>query len=207
MALIVLPWAPIALRGAPRASESITLPVLSLPITADLDGDSRADTVSLLSSGFDKTIQIKFGNSRNSNLNFTAKSADRGIVLAYDINHDGHPDLIWVASSGQKTAVVLINDGNGNFTAAKDNTPYISEISALLGSSDPSHQNSLQRGRQAQILTSSPSSDAALGATSEPSDATTYSVLFSGFDRRAERSASVPYLRKRGPPLFGSQNN
>jgi hypothetical protein len=207
MALMVLPWAPIAygsLRDAPRPSESARPPSLSLPITADLDGDCRADTVSLLSNGFDKTIQIKFGNSRNSNLNFTAKNADRGIVFAYDINHDGYPDLIWVASSGQKTAVVLINDGQGNFNAARDNTPYISEITALLGSSDPSHQNSLQCGRQAQILTSSPSSDNALGSAGHPSGAVTGSVLFSRFDRCAKRPAFVPYLRKRGPPLFVS---
>lgn len=206
MALIALSWAPLAhayLHDTPKTPPSSTfLSARYLPVAYDLDGDFRSDRVSLQSNGFYKTISIKFGNSRFSELGFTASSADRGTLVADDIDHDGDLDLIWVGSSGQETAVVWINDGNGDFTEAKDNAPYLSELNALLSSSDPSDQNSLQAGRQIYSLTSSSFAGIYLAVARRFDCPAIHLASFAGFDGFANRSGFLAYLRKRGPPLI-----
>jgi hypothetical protein len=208
MALMMAACASIARtsqHGAPKVSPTAqVLPRIRLPLFVDLDGDFRADSISLISNGFDKTIRIKFGNLRNGELNFVGKSPDAGNLVAYDINHDGHPDLIWDSGLGQKTAVVLINDGTGNFTPVKDNSPYASEISALLGTDDPSDQYFLRGERQAQILTTSSSSDIELVANRQLSVAKDHQPYFQDFGICAKKSIVLTYLRKRGPPLLVS---
>ena len=204
MALIVLPWV-LTARGSlppipPPPLESSVPTGQALPISCDLDGDSRSDSVRLFSSGFDKTIQIKFANLRDGRLSFTARSADRGQLFVYDIDHDGDLDLVWVAQSQQQTAVVWINDGKGDFAAAKDNAPYVSEITALLGTSDPSDQYSLRGSRQGHTLTSSSSSDFGLATASQPAIEATLQGYFLDINRSGQQSALLRYLRKRGPP-------
>src|SRR5258707_589452 len=98
----------------------------ALPVIADFDGDCRADKSELLSNGFEKKIQVDFGDRRSTQLRFTAKVEDPGTLFAVDIDHDGDVDLVWIASS-ERTDVVWINDGIGKFEIAKDDTPYITE--------------------------------------------------------------------------------
>jgi len=208
MALIVMSWVPLApasVHDNPKSPlRSIVPSAPDLPLTYDLDGDFRGDRVRLLSNGFYKTISIKFGNARNSELGFTASTADRGALVADDIDHDGDLDLIWVGSSVQATAVVFINDGKGDFAEAKDNAPYVSELNELLGSSDPSDQKSLQAGRQTYSLTSSSFPEIGLAVANRFAYPTVHLSSFAGFDGFANRSALLSYLRKRGPPLITS---
>jgi len=204
MTLIALSWVPLAhdSDNTPKTPPRATiLSPRDLPVTYDLDGDLRADRVSLESNGFFKTISIKFGNARNSELGFTASSAGWGIVVADDIDHDGDLDLIWVGSSELETAVIWINDGKGDFTEARDNAPYASELNALLSSSDPSDQHSLQAGRQTYSLTSSSFPDIGLAVASRFACATNHLASSAGSDGFAKRSGFLTYLRKRGPPL------
>jgi hypothetical protein len=206
MTLIVLSWVPLApasLHDNPKSPARLTVTSApDLPATYDLDGDLRDDRIGLLSNGFHKTISIRFGNARNSELGFTASTSDRGALIAEDIDHDGDLDLIWVGSSVQKTAVVFINDGKGDFAEAKDNAPYASELNALLSSSDPSDQNSFQAGRQTYSLTSSSFPDIGLAVADRSAYPTIHLPSFESFDGFANRSGLLSYLRKRGPPLI-----
>src|SRR5216683_5963361 len=206
IALIGLSWVPLAhasLHDTPKPRpRSTVLSALDLPFIYDLDGDLRADRISLQSNGFDKSISIKFGNARNSVLGFTASSADQGTLVAEDIDHDGDLDLIWVGSSVQKAAVVFINDGKGDFAEAKDNAPYLAELNALLSSTDPSDQHSLQAGRQTYSLTSSSFPDIGLAVASRFTCPKIRLTSFAGFDGISNQQGFFAYLRKRGPPLI-----
>ena len=206
--LTVITWVPIT-RGSSRDARRILqrLPVLSgsmLPFLADLDGDFAADSVKLSSNGFDKTIDIKFANLRTREFSFAAKSVEQGTLIAKDIDGDGDLDLIWITGRNQKTAVVLINDGKGDFTKASDNAPYAPALNALLSSSDPSNQNSLQAGHQVLSLSSSSSPDIGAGAASKFTVPTIRAECFVGFNGFGNLLAFLSYLHKRGPPLTHS---
>ena len=206
MALTVLSGVPLAHASlhdtTKHPPKSAALSVRNLPVVYDLDGDFRSDRVSLQSNGFDKSISIKFGNARNAELGFTARSADRGTLVADDIDHDGDLDLIWVGSSERETAVIWINDGKGDFTEARDNAPYASELDSLLSSSDPSDQRSLQAGRQTYSLTSSSSPDIGLAVASRFACPIIHLASFAGFHGLAHRQPFLAYLHKRGPPVI-----
>src|SRR5215471_9970545 len=60
-----------------------------------------------------------------------------GRLISKDIDGDGDLDLIWIGANEQRSAVVLVNDGAGDFTEAKDNAPYAAALEALLSSDDP----------------------------------------------------------------------
>jgi len=169
---------------------------------ADFDGDEAIDSVKLHSNGFDKIIDIKFADLRTTEFSFAATSLDQGALIAKDIDDDGDMDLVWVAGRDKNTAVVLINDGKGDFTQAKNNTPYASELNALLDSSDPSDQHSLQAGHQIFSLTSSSFSDISLPIGNGFAGPTNYETRFISFNGFADRSAFLSYLHKRGPPLI-----
>src|SRR5207253_7189451 len=101
-----------------------------------LDTDSKAARVTLQSNGFDKTISIKFGNSKNKVLGFTTRSDDSGNLVAGDIDRDGDVDLIWVGGADRNNAIVLINQGEGNFAESGDNSLYASELDELFDPGD-----------------------------------------------------------------------
>ena len=206
MALIMVSCVPFAHASLPNAREPRPRPtvvsVRDLPVVYDLDGDFRGDQVSLQSNGFHKTISIKFGNARYSVLGFNASSSDRGTLIADDIDHDGDVDLIWVGSSEKKTAVVWINDGKGDFTEAKNNAPYLTELNTLLSSTDPSDPRSLHAGRRTHSLTSSSFPDLGLAIAGRFPWPTAQLASFAGFDIFHGQQGFLAYLRKRGPPLI-----
>lgn len=205
MALIALTWLPIGRASAgcsPQKTPRVpTLYASGLPVLADLDGDKATDSVKLSSNNLNKTIDIRFANLRTSQFRFAANTSDPGTLVAKDIDGDGDLDLIWLEGRDQKTAIVLINDGKGDFTQAKDNTPYASALNALLSNSDPSDQPSLQTASQILSLTSSSFPDVGLNAGSGLDYSTLQTVALVGFSGFANRSAFLSYLHKRGPPL------
>jgi len=83
---------------------------------------------------------------------FVSKSPSRGMLVANDIDNDGDVDLIWLANRDQKNAVVLLNDGNGVFTEAKDNAAFTYQLNALLSTSDQSNEDSLRTSHQCVSL-------------------------------------------------------
>jgi len=206
MGLIAVTWLPIdrASAGYPpqKPQRFPTLFASGLPVQADLDGDKATDSVKLSSNNLNKTIDIRFANLRTSEFRFAADTSDPGTLVAKDIDGDGDVDLIWLEGRDQKTAIVLINDGKGDFTQAKDNTPYASALNALLSSSDPSDQPSLQTASQILSLTSSPFPDIGLNAGSGLYYSRLQTVALVSFNGFSNRAAFLSYLHKRGPPLI-----
>lgn len=204
LVLIASTWLPIAhasLRHAARKSQQTLVRFGSaLPFLADLDGDKAADRVKLSSNGFAKTVDIKFANLRTSEFSFAANTCDEGTLVAKDIDGDGDIDLIWLANRYKQNAVVLINDGKGDFTRAEDNAPYAAALDRLVSSSDPTDQDSVQAGKQTLSLTSSSSPDIAASASSWLRCPTFQSVSFAGAEGFTNRSAFLSYIHKRGPP-------
>jgi hypothetical protein len=188
----------------PRALRDPNIFLPALPVLADLDGDQAADSINLHSSGFDKTVGIKFANFRISEFSFVSTSIERGRLIANDIDGDGDVDLIWIAGRDRKGAVVLINNGRGDFTQAKDSAPYTSELNALLNSNDPSDQHSLQAGHQIVSLTSPSFSVIDLTSASAFALPESNSSLRIPFNGLGSRSAFLSYLHKRGPPAIFS---
>lgn len=205
IALTMLAWLPVVHASAlPLARNLHRIPIemwSTWPLQADLDGDRALDSVKLSSSGYDKTIDIKFGSLRISEFSFAADPSDRGTLIARDIDRDGDVDLIWIANREQKSAVVLINDGNGDFTRAKDSAEYATELSALLNCSDPTDQDSLQVARHTVSLFSSSFSSIGPIANRKLPYHTIQSISFVGANGFSNRAAFLSYLHKRGPPL------
>ena len=192
----------ISSRAAPKISAATSSFRLTLPSFVDLDGDLKADGISLFSNGFDKTIRIRFGNLRTRELKFVGKAPDIGSVVAYDINHDGYVDLIWASGSSQKNAVVLENDGEGNFSAATDITHYAAELNALLSTNDPSDHPQLRSEHQAQISNNASGQEVALVDWGQPCASDFQYVSTRDFGCFDHRSPVLTYLRKRGPPFI-----
>jgi len=197
-----------AVRGFSRATPIPQLPTIlsaiALPVSADLDGDYATDNVNLRSDGFDKTVDIEFANLHTRRFTFASKSLDKGKLIATDIDGDGDVDLIWVAGREQKTVVVLINNGKGELTQAKDNSPYAGELKEILSNSEPSDQHSLQSGETNVSLTSSSFLDIGLPTPHRFICTTIQIKPLTGLNIPGERPAFLSYLHKRGPPLIFS---
>jgi len=165
-----------------------------------LDTDSKAARVTLQSNGFDKTISIKFGNSKNKVLGFTTRSDDSGNLVAGDIDRDGDVDLIWVGGADRNNAIVLINQGEGNFAESGDNSLYASELDELFDPGDSPHKRSLKKHHKSSSLTSSSFSDIALDLELRFHAPAVKQHPGATVERVADRLAILTHLRKRGPP-------
>ena len=177
----------------------------TLPSSAyELDADSKADRVTLHSNGVDKTVSIAFGNSRNKVLGFTTRSGEGGNLVAGDIDRDGDVDLIWVAGADRNNAVVLINQGKGNFAEISDNTPYSSELDELFNTDDSPPKRSLKKHRQSSSLTSSSFSDIGPGLETWVHAPAVQQNYLATVERVADRLAILTHVRKRGPPSIPS---
>ena len=203
-ALSCVPLSRATSRERSQRTQTILPSLTALPVLADLDGDHVPDSVNLDSSGFHKTIDIRFANLRIREVTFAATSADRGTLIAKDIDNDGDVDLIWVTGRDKSAAVVLINDGKGDFERATDNSPYASQLNALLSNSDPSNQDSIQAGHHRFGLSSSSFPDINVTLADRLSDPAHYTMLVLSFNGFSDRAAFLSYLHKRGPPAIPS---
>lgn len=168
----------------------------------ELDADLKADRVTFESDGFDKTISIKFGNLRTRELAFTTSTDDDGNLLAGDIDRDGDVDLIWVGNADRNKAVVLINQGDGNFVEAGDNALYASELDELFDPGASPHKRSLKKHRKSSSLTSSSFSDIALDLEFRFRASTLQQHPVASVEPVAEDLAILKHVRKRGPPAI-----
>jgi len=92
---------------------------------ADIDGDGNIDLILYFASGVvllpgkgDGT----FGPGRLiTSQEILSESSGSDVLQAADLNHDGHPDLVYVTYAGGSpivgSAVVLLNNGDGTFTS------------------------------------------------------------------------------------------
>jgi len=184
----------------PKTNSKATNSLLNSSSAYELDTDFKADRVAIRSNGFDKTISIEFGNSRNEILGFTTRSDDDGNLVAGDIDRDGDVDLIWVGGADPNNAVVLINQGGGNFAAVTDNTPYASELDELFNTDDSPYKRSLKKHRKSSSLTSSSFSGIGPGLAARIHAPTVQNRLVATVERVADRLAIFTQVPKRGPP-------
>jgi len=165
-----------------------------------LDKDTVADRITLESNGFEKTIHIRFGDSRKQYIGFSTGCNEEGRLVAGDIDHDGDVDLIWLGNAEQKRAVVLINQGEGDFAEAIDNAQYSPELDELFSTGDPPGNRRIKHGRKPSQLASSTFSDTAQALP----DALHVSEIKISFVRTVEpKTCSLVFLKndpQRGPP-------
>ena len=167
-----------------------------------LDKDLVGDRVTLESSGFKKTIHIRFGDSRRQHVSFSTGSNEEGKLVAGDIDHDGDVDLIWLGSAEQKRAVVLINQGEGDFAEAIDNAQYSSELDELFSTGDPPDNRRIKHGRKPSQLASStfsPTAQALTRALQVPE------IKISFVSTVEPKTSSLVFLKndpQRGPPAI-----
>jgi hypothetical protein len=192
------PWRHHTYKNTSQVSNSR----LGLSSAYELDADLRVDRVTLQSNGFDKTIRIKFGNLRNEEFGFTTRSDDGGNLVAGDIDRDGDVDLIWVGSSDRNNAVVLINQGEGNFAEVSDSSSYSSELDELFNSGDPEGKRSVKRLRKSFSLISSSFSDLGPGLEVWLHAPTIQKHTVATVERVVDGLAILTNIRKRGPPAI-----
>jgi len=201
IALFVLSGILRAPAHLPKASNHSNQPPLnSLAAASDFDADVRPDRATLESNGYDKTVKIRFGNARSSRVAFTAVSDDAGRLVSSDIDRDGDVDLIWVGAADRKDAVVLLNDGEGNFAAAGDNAQYLSELDDLFNTGDPSQSPSLKRRQKTSVLASASFHDVGLPVFIQFQSNSIALERFSIREPLTVQSLFVNHLSKRGPP-------
>ena len=190
-----------AATTVPPLSSEQPPPGFSLPSSPqfDLDGDSKADGVSLLSQGCYKTVSIRLGNQRARDLDFTTISADLGVLVTYDIDHDSDRDLIWISSLDTRSSVVWINEGKANFTVASRDL-YAAQLRELQSGNDPSQPESSKIWSREKGLTSSKSSDHGCCAASQPNAIRNRRAIFVEPPSPTYLSLFLNYLRLRGPP-------
>lgn len=186
MALVVLSCAPIAFPASLSAATSNTPPK---------SFRSRYAASWLVDRGFVPTAANK--SPRVIDLR-------SGWLISKDIDGDGDLDLICIVANEQSSAAVLINDGAGDFTKSKDNTPYAAALEALLSSDDPSEQPSLQAESHTYSLLSSSFHDIGPAVISSFACPSIRSGPFTGFDTTPYQATFLSDLRKRGPPLIFS---
>ena len=174
----------------------------SLTAAGDFDADVRQDRITLQSSGYDKTVKIRFANARKSELNFTARTVEAGRLVAGDIDRDGDVDLVWVTTAGPRNAVVLINDGEGNFVEASDASAYAYELDELFSTNDPSGNFKIKRGRRSSSLASASFHDVGLAVLTAFQSTAISSAQVATREPLKLASSFASYLRKRGPPVF-----
>jgi hypothetical protein len=189
------PWLPHSNKAHPQPTKS----AVNSAAGYHLDKDLFADRVTLKSTGFEKRISIRFGNLRSQELGFTANSADPGNLVAGDIDRDGDLDLIWVGSE-QNSAVVLLNQGEGDFVEASDNQPYSSELDELFNAGDPPNKHHVKQRSRSSSLVSSTFSDIGVVLEIKFHAPIVRRPTFVAVERPADRLSFLTPIPKRGPP-------
>ena len=169
----------------------------------DLDADAAQDRATLRANGIDKKISFRFADARRLELAFATGAADSGNLVFGDIDRDGDVDLVWVSNSS-RDAIVLLNDGEGNFAAASDNSAYASELSDLFSSYDPAIPGKFKRGRKSSSLTSASFHELGLAWFAGLETVTVHAARVSSLEPLKVQSLFEGYLCKRGPPCVRS---
>jgi hypothetical protein len=123
-----------------------------------------------------------------------------GYLVARDIDRDGNLDLIWLESARRDSAVIWLNQGEGNFAEVSDNAPYSSELDGLFNTDSSPDKRSARKRRKHSSLVPSSFSDLGLtlGVNFPVSTVQKHSVAT--VERVADRLTILTHIRKRGPP-------
>ena len=198
IALLVLSCVSRAHTRRPRAHEPHSQ--INTVVPFESENHRGSNFVTLESNGFDKKIGIKHGNLPGKELSFSTLSDNAGSIVATDIDRDGDVDLIWLGNTDRNNAVVLLNEGEGNFAEVSDNAPYASELDELFNTSDFPGQRSVQKRHRSSSLISSHFSDLGLAAEILFQASTTQQRGARAVASVADRLTILANVRKRGPP-------
>jgi hypothetical protein len=127
------------------------------------------------------------------------EACDDGNLVAGDIDRDGDVDLIWVAAE-QRSAVIWLNQGEGEFVEARDNQPYSSELDELFTAGDSPDKRLVKKRSKSSSLVSSSFSDIGAALEIEFQAPIVARPTFATVERPADRLAFLTKLQKRGPP-------
>lgn len=204
IALFVLSSVPYAYAHRHHRHESsrslIDFGKIRLDTACDLDADLRPDRLTLIANGDQRTLNIRFGDARRSQVSFRSRTNAPGNLFARDIDRDGDVDLVWVGTGDRQNAVVLVNNGEGNFAEATDNSPYASELDGLFGGIDPSGNLKLKRGRKTSTLASASFHQVGLPLLTRFQCIAT-SRFHVSIEPPLSQSSFTCCIRKRGPPV------
>jgi hypothetical protein len=165
-----------------------------LSALADFDGDRRIDHAELHLAGTHHCIRVRFGNSRETHLDFGTRAHAGGVLLVWDANRDNKPDLIWVYRSRSQPAVIWLNDGAGHFAKADEGK---SGGDALLADTGYESASGFEND-QVWLAPARPPSEVARGANIEREFQTAVLIAIGDFCR--DLGLYLSYLRERGPP-------
>lgn len=201
VALIAIVFATAVVRGAPTsAPHESTRPTFSfdinyLAVQSDFDGDHRLDQAELHLAGAHHCIRVRFGNARETHLDFGTRPHSSGVLIVRDANGDNRPDLIWVYHSRSESAVIWLNAGAGHFAKSSDGSR--DAITYSFGDTDYAETVRLE-SKETYLAPPRPSSEFAqvlnldlecLAAVKNPRH-----------DFRRDLSRYLSHLRERGPP-------
>jgi hypothetical protein len=116
-----------ALSRLNSSGEPNSVLVGPLIATADFNRDAHPDGAVLLRSRNTFHIEVHFRLNRKSNLAFDSNLRALAIA-AFDVNHDGTPDLVVEEPFSHRRLFIWLNDGKGFFHSARvDDFPAGSE--------------------------------------------------------------------------------
>jgi hypothetical protein len=170
----------------------------NLPVFGDFDGDRRLDQADLHLAGAHRCIRVRFGDSRESHLEFHATPEVLGTLLTRDINHDNKPDLTWIYHSQSEPILVWLGDGLGHFLKAAAESVDDGLRALLVGDSDPGIVGGV-KDEQVYLTPVPVSSELARPANLENESRT--ALLIAGRNERRDLGLYLSHLRERGPPL------
>ena len=182
----------LSARPALRASLN------NLPVFGDFDGDQRLDQADLHLAGTHHCIRVRFGDSRESHLEFRATPQVLGTLLTVDINHDNKPDLIWVYHSQSEQTLVWLGDGLGHFLKAAAESVDAGLRALLFGNSDPGLVGGV---KDAQLYLTPVPVSSELARTANLENESRTALLIAGRSERRDLGLYLSHLRERGPPL------
>lgn len=207
-ALIFAPWVRSSFAQSPLAQSVSNRPAQLLllnylPALADFDGDQRLDQAEVQLAGALRCIRVRFGDSRESHLLYSALPESRGAILARDVNRDDKPDLILISQSRSQPALVWLNDGLGHFARSAGKAADEADLHALFpGNIHLGIAGSCCCARQVYLEPEPLFSELARAANLESE--TLKPIVIAGYDYRRDLGLYLSYLRERGPPLHTS---
>jgi 6-phosphogluconate dehydrogenase, C-terminal domain len=146
IALIVLSLAPRAnptfaksqVGDRLRDVQALAAGANGLPVLADFDGDDRLDQAELNLADEHRCIRVRFGDSRESDLELEPTLQTFGTILVRDVNRDNKPDLIWLPHFQSIPVAIWLGDGLGHFTESINRVDDETDVRSLLpGNTDP----------------------------------------------------------------------
>jgi hypothetical protein len=168
-----------------------------LPILSDFDGDHRLDQAELHLAGAHHCIRVRFGNFRETHLDFGTRSHSGGVLLVRDVNSDDKPDLVWTNRFSLESILVWVNDGAGHF-AEGSNEDNANAAKALFAETDYT------------LIATFGDQEICLAALRPPFDFVAAAILdhdackilITDFFSRPACKLDLSSLRERGPPVL-----